>query len=96
MCDLDPATIERLLEEAARRRGELVEACRDFIQAIADRAGVTFKAVQQANYFEMMPPGSSRLHPQEEAARYGVSVRSCSTTRTGNCPPTLICRLLPR
>ena len=42
MSDLDPAPIERLLQEAAQRRGVPVDAYRDLVQAVADVAGVDF------------------------------------------------------
>src|SRR4051794_9236494 len=81
MADLEPAVIESLLHEGARRRGETVDAYRDFIQTTAGRAGVSFeKALQLANYFETLPPAERRamveqlLILKEEAARYGVSV----------------------
>ena len=103
VADLDPAAIESLLQETARRRGVTVDAYRDFITAIADPAGVTFeKAVQVISDFERMPPDEFKALAESlvmltaEAARYGVSVsslpRSRSTTRTGNRRPTLICR----
>src|SRR4051812_48427741 len=61
MGDLDPAAIERLLHDGARRRGETVDAYRDFIQTTAGRAGVSFeKALQLANYFETLPPGERK------------------------------------
>ena len=80
MPDLDPADIERLLHDGARRRGVTVDAYRDFIQAIADPAGVTFeKALQVISDFERMPPdefkalAESLVMLNAEAARYGVS-----------------------
>ena len=80
MADLDPAAVESLLQEAARRRGVSVDAYRDFIQAIADPAGVTFeKALQVISDFERMPPdefkalAESLVMLDAEAARYGVS-----------------------
>ena len=61
MGDLDPAAIERLLNDGARRRGESVDACRDLIQTTAGRAGVGSKALQVVNSFETMPPGELRF-----------------------------------
>jgi len=47
--------------KGARRRGETVDAYRDFIQTTAGRAGVSFeKALQLANYFETLPPGEPK------------------------------------
>jgi len=47
--------------KGARRRGETVDAYRDFIQTTAGRAGVSFeKALQLANYFETLPPGERK------------------------------------
>jgi len=39
MSDLDPAAIERLLQDGARRRGVPVNAYRDLVQTKADIAG---------------------------------------------------------
>jgi hypothetical protein len=81
MSDLDPAAIESLLQEAARRRGVTVDAYRDLVQAIADVAGVSFAtALQVITAFEKMSSGErNALFEQlaiieREAARYGVSV----------------------
>ena len=67
MSDLDPADIERLLQEGARRRGMTVEAYRGFIQATAYRAGVSFAtALQVISLLDKMPSG---LHPGSSSAR---------------------------
>ena len=75
--DLEPADIERLLE---RGRGATVDAYCDFIQTIADLAGITFeKALQVISDFERMPPDEFKALAESlvmltaEAARYGVS-----------------------
>ena len=67
MPDLDPADIERLLQEGARRRGVTVEAYRDFVQAAADRAGVSFAtALQVISLLDKMPSG---FHPGSSSTR---------------------------
>jgi len=81
MADLDPAAIERLLHEGARRRGVTVDAYRDFIQTTANRSGATFEqALQLAAYYETLPPAERKAMVEqldtiaEDAARYSVSV----------------------
>jgi|KBSMisStaDraftv2_1062788.scaffolds.fasta_scaffold1452050_1 hypothetical protein len=81
MPDLDPAAIERLLQEAAQRRGVPVDAYRDLIQAIADVARVDFAtALQVTAVFERLPAAERNAlfeHLaviQQQAARLGVSV----------------------
>ena len=81
MPDLDPAAIERLLQEAAQRRGVPIDAYRDLVQATADVARVSFAtALQVMAVFEKMPAGErNALFEQlaiieQEAARFGVSV----------------------
>jgi len=81
MSDLDPAAVESLLQEAARRRGVTVDAYRDLVQAIADVAGVDFAtALKVIAVFEKMPAGErNALFEQlavieQQAARFGVSV----------------------
>jgi len=56
------AAIESLRQERARRRCVTIAAYRDFIQAIADPAEVTFeKALQVISDFERMLRTSSRV-----------------------------------
>jgi len=83
MSDLDPATIERLLHDAARRHGVTVDAYRDLIQATAEIAEVSFEVTLLViAVFDKMPAGErNALFEQfaiieEEAVRYGVSVAS--------------------
>ena len=83
MSDLDPATIERLLHDAARRHGVSVGAYRGLIQATAEIAGVSFEVTLLVTaVFEKMPAGERNALfeqfaiIQEEAVRYGVSVAS--------------------
>ena len=81
MPDLDPAAIERLLREAAERRGVPVDAYRDLVQAVADVAGVDFAtALRVMAVFEKLPAAERNAlfeHLaviQQQAARLGVSV----------------------
>jgi len=68
MSDLDPAAIERLLHEGARRRGMTVDAYRDLVQATAEGAEVSFAtALQVITVLDKMPPG---LHPGRSSARW--------------------------
>ena len=46
---MDPAAIERLLQEAAQRRGVTVDAYRDLVQATADIARVSFATALHCN-----------------------------------------------
>jgi len=83
----------------ARRRGETVDAYRNFIQTIAGRAGVSFeKALQLANYFETLPPGSSYPKGGGSAVRrVGQQLAKIMLDyEDGDRRPTLICRLLSR
>jgi len=67
MPDLDPAVIESLLQEGARRHGMTLEAYRNLIQAAADRAGISFeKALQVISVLDKMPP---ELHPGSSSTR---------------------------
>ena len=81
MSDLDPAAVERLLQEGAQRRGVTIAAYRDLVHATADVARVSFAtALQVISAFEKMPPGErNTLFEQlamieQEATRFGVSV----------------------
>ena len=83
MSDPDPATIERLLHDAARRHGVTIDAYRDLIKATAEIARVSFETTLLViAVFEKMPPGERNALfeqftiIQEEAVRYGVSVPS--------------------
>ena len=82
MSDLDPAAIESLLQEGARRRGVTVDAYRGLVQARADIARVSFAtALLVITVFQKMPPGERKAFFEQlaiiepEAARSGVSVR---------------------
>src|SRR3954453_7955026 len=81
MPDLDPATIDTLLQEGARRRGIKVNAYRDLVQAKADIAGIRFPtALLGITAFEKMSPGERKAWFEQlatferQAARYGMSV----------------------
>ena len=57
MPDLDAAAIERLLQEAAQRRGVPVDANRDLVQAAADVARVGLAAALQViTVLKKVPP----------------------------------------
>src|SRR3954467_13490717 len=81
MPDLDPAAIETLLQEGARRRGVPVNAYRDLVQAKADIAEIDFAtALHLINAVEKLSPEDRKFWFQQlsiverAAARYGVSV----------------------
>ena len=81
MSDLDPAVIENLLQEGARRRGVPLNAYRDLVQTKADIAGISFAtALQVITAIEKMSPGERKAlfeHLaiiERQAARYGMSV----------------------
>ena len=89
--DLDPAAIETLLHDGARRRGVTVEAYRDLIQATADRARVYLSgALQVIADFEKMASRERRVLVEhlallkEEAAREGMPVARFVTIMLGD------------
>ena len=79
MFDLDPASIDNLLQEGARQRGVTIYAYRNLVQATAIDAGVTFeRALQVVADFHKMPSGERKVLVEqlaileERAARYGA------------------------
>ena len=85
MSDLDPAPIERLLQEAAQRRGVPVDAYRDLVQAVADVAGVDFAtALRVMAVFEKLPAAERNALFEQLSSRQRTSAcRSVSTS--GSC-----------
>ena len=93
MPDLDPAAIESLLLDGARRRGMTVTAYRDLIKAIANRTKAPFgKTLLVIDNFETSYPRDQAVVEQieqlaflhEGAARLGVSVRRFLTILFGD------------
>jgi len=102
MSDLDPAAIETLLQEGARRRGIPVNAYHDVVRAKTDIAGISFAtALQVTSAIEKMSSGKAWFEQlailERQAERYRMSV-----TRFGQdhawprgrkiAHPTLICQ----
>jgi len=94
MPDLDPADIEILLLEGARRHRMTVTAYRDLIQAITNRTKAPFgKTLQVIENFQTSYPRDHQAAVEqleqlaflrEGAARLGVSVRGFLTILFGD------------